>query len=140
MTRSQDGSAKSSLALVKAERHLRDFCMTYPETIEEFPWGHRAMKVRGKGFVFLALDGEVFSVSVKLPGSNMAALMFPFTSPTGYGLGRSGWVTARFEKGDEVPLEILESWIDESFRAIAPKRIVKQLGDEPEPARPAPKK
>jgi len=99
------------------------------------------MKVRGKVFVFLSLDGDLLRMSCKLPDSNMAALMFPFTAPTGYGLGRSGWVTATFEKGDDVPLEILESWIDESYRAIAPRTVVRQLdGATTKSGRPAPKK
>jgi predicted DNA-binding protein (MmcQ/YjbR family) len=54
--------------------------------------------------------------------------MFAFASPTGYGLGKSGWITARFGKKDKVPLGLLEAWIDESYRAIAPKAVVKSLG------------
>ena len=51
----------------------------------------------------------------------------PFAEPTGYGLGKSGWVTARFTKVSDVPMELLEKWIDESYRAIAPKKLVKSL-------------
>jgi predicted DNA-binding protein (MmcQ/YjbR family) len=65
---------------------------------------------------------------VKLPHSSGAALLFAFASPTGYGLGKSGWITARFGKKDKVPLGLLEAWIDESYRAIAPKAVVKSLG------------
>jgi predicted DNA-binding protein (MmcQ/YjbR family) len=38
-------------------------------------------------------------------------------------LGKSGWVSARLAKGDEVPLPLLREWIDESYEAIAPKRL-----------------
>ena len=41
-----------------------------------------------------------------------------------YGLGKAGWVTAEFAPKDKPPLDILEAWIDESFRAIAPKKVV----------------
>ena len=59
--------------------------------------------------------------------SHGAALMFAFASPTGYNLGKSGWVTASFGKKDKVPLGLLQAWIDESYRAIAPKALVKTL-------------
>jgi len=114
-------------ALEKAEAALRELALAYPETTEEFPWGHRAIKVKGKTFIFLALDDSGLSLSVKLPASGLAALMLPFASPTEYGLGKSGWVTARFAPEDEVPIEMLQEWLDESFRAIAPKKLVAKL-------------
>lgn len=39
-----------------------------PESIEQMPWGHSALKVRKKTFVFLNLEDEL-SLSVKLPVS-----------------------------------------------------------------------
>jgi hypothetical protein len=51
----------------------------------------------------------------------------PFASSTRYGLGKSGWVTAKFEPGDKVPVEMLLEWITESYRAIAPKRVLSKL-------------
>lgn len=106
---------------------LLAFALSYPESTQEMPWGHPVVKVRGKSFVFMSNEGEALSLSVKLPESNAAALMLPFASPTGYGLGKSGWVSARFEPGAPVPVDMLCEWIDESFRAVAPKRLVKQL-------------
>jgi predicted DNA-binding protein (MmcQ/YjbR family) len=99
----------------------------YPEAYEEMPWGHHAIKVNGKAFVFLAADQGEFSLSAKLPSSSGVALQLPFASPTEYGLGRSGWVTARFARGVRLPLGVLALWIDESYRALAPKRLVKAL-------------
>ncbi|MEA2489937.1 MAG: hypothetical protein QOH21_1729 [Acidobacteriota bacterium] len=115
--------------LESLELQLRDFAMTYPEAHEDHPWGHSAIKVKGKSFVFLGGDksaGEL-SLSLKLPSSRDVALDLPFAEPTGYGLGKSGWVTARFTKPAEVPLDLLKAWIDESYRAIAPKKLVKTL-------------
>ena len=111
----------------RAEQALRRFALDCPETYEEFPWGHRAIKVRKKVFVFLALGDEGLSMSAKLPASNHAALALPFAEPTGYGLGKSGWVTARFDLDEEPPLELLQEWIAESYRAIAPKKLGAQL-------------
>lgn len=106
---------------------LREAALGYPEAYEEFPWGHRAIKVKGKAFVFMAFENHELSLSVKLPVSSMGALIFPFAAPTGYGLGKSDWVTSRFGPGDPVPVGLLGAWIDESYRAIAPRRLVARL-------------
>jgi predicted DNA-binding protein (MmcQ/YjbR family) len=113
---------------------LRKLALAYPEAQEDMPWGHHAIKVKGKTFVFLAADPDSFSLSAKLPSSADVALRLPFASPTEYGLGRSGWVTARFPRTARIPMEILELWIDESYRAIAPRRLVAQMPAEGMPA------
>src|SRR2546423_241992 len=108
--------------LARAESALRQHALAFPESYEEFPWGHLAVKVKGKAFLFMSTgksDENHLSLSVKLPVSGQHALTLPFASPTEYGLGKSGWVTARFEAKDEVPTDMLKEWIDESFRAIA---------------------
>ncbi len=116
--------------LRRAESALRMHALSYPETHEDFPWGHRALKVKGKAFVFMASgkkNDNVFSLSVKLPLSAREAVTLPFASPTSYGLGKTGWVTARFAAGDDIPLDMLREWIDESFRAIAPSRVLANI-------------
>ena len=113
--------AKSSAR--QGEAALRKFALGYPEAYEEFPWGERCIKVRKKIFVFMGRDRESLRVTVKLPRSYGAALLAPFVKPTGYGLGKSGWVTATFAARERVPLDILRDWIDESYRAIAPKKL-----------------
>src|SRR5688572_19653006 len=102
---------------------LRRRGLSLPEAVEEFPWGHSALKVRGKTFVFLNQSHEELSLSVKLPVSRDFALIFDWAEPTGYGLGRSGWITARFKPEDELDLELLERWIVESYKAVAPKKL-----------------
>jgi predicted DNA-binding protein (MmcQ/YjbR family) len=106
---------------------LRDFALSLPEAYEEFPWGERVAKVKGKVFVFLGMSGDELGLSVKLPQSAVLALGLPFASPTGYGLGKAGWVTARFAKREKAPVDLLRSWIDESYRAVAPKKLVAAL-------------
>jgi predicted DNA-binding protein (MmcQ/YjbR family) len=102
---------------------LRALALGYPETHEDTPWGESAFKVKGKTFLFPHASATGLSASVKLPFSCGMALSLPFAAPTGYGLGKSGWVTARFSKGDEFPLDLLEAWLDESYRAVAPKKL-----------------
>lgn len=119
---------------------VRDLALAYPEAHEDFPWGHRALKVRGKAFVFASKDEAALSLSVKLPWSAEGALQLPNCEPTHYGLGRSGWVTATFGPREKAPEDALRSWIDESYRAVAPKRLVAGLGaaDATAPGKRAP--
>ena len=123
----------ASSAAAKYDRVLQQFALGFPEATEEAPWGHRALKVRSKTFVFLVADAEGLSLSVKLPHSASEALTAPFCEPTGYGLGPSGWVTARFGLQETPPIADLRAWIEESYRAIAPKRLVKVLDGAPPP-------
>ncbi|RKH59067.1 MmcQ/YjbR family DNA-binding protein [Corallococcus aberystwythensis] len=111
----------------KVEAVLREHAMSYPGAHEDFPWGHRAMKVNDKTFLFMTVDGEKLNLSAKLPDSKDAALTLPFTEPTEYGLGKSGWVTAHFDEASQVPVPVIKAWIDESYRAIAPRKLVDQL-------------
>ena len=114
--------------LKAAAAALRAFALAYPGAREEFPWGERVAKVGKKVFVFMGMaDGDELGLSVKLPASAEMALLLPFAEPTGYGLGKSGWVSARFGPKDDPPLPLLRAWIDESYRAIAPRTLVAKL-------------
>ena len=109
-------------------KELRAFGLAYPGTHTKSPWpGHLDLAVKDKTFAYLSIEGQPFSISCKLPQSASDALMLPFTTPTGYGLGKSGWVSATFPDGD-VPVAMLKEWIDESYRAQAPKKLVASLG------------
>ncbi len=119
--------------LTRVEKALRALALGYPETGEEFPWGERVIKVRGKVFLFMghghgeAQGPRVLSLSVKLPATGNMALLLPFVEPTGYGLGKSGWITAQFPSAAAAPVDLIADWIDESYRAVAPKSLVAQL-------------
>ena len=118
-------------ALEKIESRLRDYAMSFPEATEDHPWGHIAVKVKKKAFVFLGGDQDEseLSITVKLPSSRDMAADLPFAEPSGYGLGKSGWITARFAPDDHVPLETLRQWLLESYYAVAPKRVSDRLAD-----------
>lgn len=119
--------AKSKDPLAKPEAALAKIALAYPEVTEDHPWGERAFKVKGKVFLFLSRHDGGLNCTVKLPHSNAYALTQTFAKPTGYGLGKSGWVTNHFNPGDDVPVDLLEDWIAESFRAVAPKKMVAKL-------------
>ena len=78
---------------------------------------------------------------MKLPQSNGKALALKYTEPTHYGLGKSGWVTAVIPSKAPFPLELIRSWIDESYRAVGPRKLVATLpGETPVAAAKTPKK
>ena len=114
----------------RCESALRKYALGFPETWEDFPWGERVVKVGKKVFVFMGLPDGQLTLSVKLPESHTVALMLRFAEPTGYGLGNSGWVTARFAGNEKPPEDLLREWIEESYRAVAPKKLVATLSGE----------
>jgi predicted DNA-binding protein (MmcQ/YjbR family) len=119
------GKQKQSDAALE---ELYTFGLALPGAHTKAPWpGHRDLAVNDKTFAYMSLPGEPLSISCKLPHTADAALELPFTSPTEYGLGKSGWVSASVPEGELVPVELFKQWIDESYRAQAPKRLSKGL-------------
>ena len=102
---------------------LRAHGLAFPEAEEDHPWGHTALKVRGKTFVWLDETDGVFSLTVKLPVSRDFAELFDFAAPAGYGLGKSGWISCRFAPGEAPDLDLMKRWLAESYRAVAPKKL-----------------
>jgi len=129
--RGWQGTVMPKLTVKQAEKKLIDYGLTFPEAALEHPWGHDALKVKGK--MFATFGGEVgekgtFSMSVKLPVSSEMALTLDWVEPTGYGLGKSGWVTTRIKSGANFDIDTMRGWIAQSYRAVAPKLLVKRLG------------
>ena len=119
----------SSKATLKA---LKTFGLSLPGTTPKSPWpGHDDVAVNDKTFTYLSLrDGGGLALSVKLPVSGKEALKLPNAKPTGYGLGKSGWVSVSYAAGDDVPVATVKRWMLESYRAQAPKRLMKALEAE----------
>lgn len=121
-----------SRAAQEANAALRDHALSYPEAWEDFPWGGVVAKVRKKIFCSLASSpetSETVHFSCKLPDSGVDALDLAGAEPSHYGMGKHGWVTFQLDPYDMPDLEVLKGYIDESYRAIAPKTLVKQLPD-----------
>jgi predicted DNA-binding protein (MmcQ/YjbR family) len=55
------------------------------------------------------------------------ALMFPQCVPSPYGLGKHGWVSCTIEAGSGFDSGLLAGWVEESYRAVAPKRLAAAL-------------
>src|SRR5689334_25417668 len=117
-------------AIVMPREHAQAYALTFPGADAEHPWGQTVIKVKRK--VFLFVNGAIapqdgVSLSVKLPQSGANVLQFPLAEPMGYGMGKHGWVTLLIMRDDQLPLPLLEAWIDESYRAVAPKRLLNEL-------------
>ncbi len=111
---------------------MRAYALSLPEAWEDHPWGESVIKVGKKIFVFLGIeepdDKWEPGFRVKLPQSAGHALAVPGAEPAGYGLGKAGWVHVPFRT--ELPeTELLIEWIEESYRTVAPKKLVARLDE-----------
>ena len=109
---------------------LRAWGLSLPGAHGRSPWpDHDDLAVKDKTFAYLPPNGKTFTLSVKLPYTGYEALRLPFAQPTGYGLGKSGWVSFTPSEDDIPDIEQLKSWVEESYRAQAPRKLVKELDE-----------
>jgi predicted DNA-binding protein (MmcQ/YjbR family) len=112
-------------------RRILEFALKFPGAWLDHPWEEDVVKVGKKIFVFLGTeDYQPLGMTVKLDESHEQALIVPGAEPTGYGLGRSGWVTLPF-RDTTPPLEVLKDWVEESYLRVAPKQLVGELDERP---------
>ncbi|MCB5906019.1 MmcQ/YjbR family DNA-binding protein [Streptomyces pinistramenti] len=115
----------------EVRERIRGYALRLPGASEEFPWGESVVKVNDKVFVFLRAedDGGPLRVTLKLkdPEAHAHALSAPGAEPAGYGLGKAGWVTVPLAERGAPPAELLCDWVEESYRVIAPKRLIAEL-------------
>ncbi|WP_280864966.1 MmcQ/YjbR family DNA-binding protein [Streptomyces sp. SAI-127] len=116
---------------LKTWEKVREFALGLPGAAEEFPWGETVAKVNKKVFVFLGVsDGSYpMGVTVKLKDAeaHAHALTSPGAEPAGYGLGKAGWVRVPLAEKGSPAADLLCDWVEESYRAIAPKRLTTEL-------------
>lgn len=123
----------------RAWDHLRAFALALPRAVEDSPWGELVIKVDhpprrmanglvyGPMFLWLGRR-EAPAVSVKLTASYDQAVTMGRAKPmTMSGLGQWGWLTVPLAGVD---LNLLRDWIDESYRNVAPKKLVAELNQE----------
>ena len=93
--------------------------------------GEPTFRVNGKNFIFC--DPLVTGLSVKLPKEEAAAVIATdeTVEPTGYGLGRHGWISVTLgEQADDERWELVEEWVRTSYTLVAPKRLAKVVLEE----------
>jgi predicted DNA-binding protein (MmcQ/YjbR family) len=92
--------------------------------------GEPTFRVGGKCFIFS--NGAATSISVKLPVAEAAAVVATdaSASPTGYGLGRHGWVSVTLgSRPTAARWTEVEEWVRTSYTLIAPKRLARRVLD-----------
>jgi predicted DNA-binding protein (MmcQ/YjbR family) len=103
-------------------QRIRELALSFPETYEDWPWGHPVFKV-GDNKMFASMsDGDVpVSLTVKLtPEEREIALQLPYVSIARY-VGRYGWVTAVVN--DDESLQNALEWLRESYWLKAPPHL-----------------
>lgn len=109
-----------------------------PGAYEDRPWGSVHCKVAGKIFVGWGRgDDGTMSVGFKTDKTLQSMLVAsdPRFKIAAY-VGKHGWVDMHI--GKKPNWDEVEQFIVESYRMIAPKKLVKQLdGSAGEPAKPA---
>ena len=104
---------------------LRVRALTFPGVWEDHPWGDTCVKVNKKIFVFLGRPGpDAPLMTVKLTVAHDHALSIAGAAPAGYGLGKAGWITVPIAA---VETDLLVDWVEESYRNVAPKKLVAEL-------------
>ena len=107
---------------------LRSFALRYPEAQEGIACEgtaieKRTIKVRNKAFLFLGKTDAMLKLQESLPeATNLAA-----NEPSRYKVGAHGWVTVTCGNDKSALLDLLERWIDESYRLLAPKQLAALL-------------
>ena len=110
---------------------IEQFALSLPETWADTPWGDHVVKVGKKIFVFLGHDdSERPGITVKLPESHDHALSYEGSLLPGYGLGKHGWVTVYVDGVPREEHDVLLDFVEESYRAVATKTLVKRLDAE----------
>jgi predicted DNA-binding protein (MmcQ/YjbR family) len=123
---------------------LKEFALGLPGAYEDTPWGESVARVKKGVFAYFGRSDEQkqrasekkrehigepgsYSISVKLPHSGRKAIASGIGRPSDYGLGAKGWVRLTFPPSASLPVDDLGRWIEESYRAVAPPILVKQL-------------
>ena len=108
---------------------LRRICLALPEAHEKEAWGDPTWRVRDRIFAMQKgnFEGGRPSVWVKAPGGDQAALVGSdpdrfFVPPY---VGHKGWVGVHLD--GRMDWDELAELVEESYRLIAPKRLVVQL-------------
>lgn len=105
---------------------LRERALALPEVSEGASCVNRAFKARKKNFLFLGEKPGEIRVMVKL-GPGLAAAEQRAADDARISVGKHGWLTLRFAPGAPLPMELLGDWLEESYRLVAPKTLVRQL-------------
>ena len=112
---------------------LEEICLRLPEAqrVDIEAWdGEPTFRVNGKNFVFAGMAGESLSVKLTKDEAEAVVATDPDASPTGYGLGKHGWVSITLpKKPTAARWREVEEWVRTSYTLVAPKRLARLVDD-----------
>ena len=118
----------------RAEQDLTAYGLTFPEATAGKGWATlRALDVRTKTFALFGAKGEALdalTIIMKLPISAPMAEDLPFVRPAKGWYKQHDWVTAHFGPDDDIfaEMQTLKGWLKQSYIAVAPKKLSRELG------------
>jgi len=112
-----DRIAEMALRLPEAER------------VDIEAWGGEpTFRVRGKNFVFANPDGSIITVKLGKNEAEAVVATVEDAEPTGYGLGRHGWISVQLPKRlSRERWEEIEEWVLTSYTLVAPKSMAHRV-------------
>jgi predicted DNA-binding protein (MmcQ/YjbR family) len=106
---------------------LRRICLDLPEATEQETWESATFRVRGKIFAMTSGDETRSEVWCKA-GIGVQAILIAADSRRFFSppyVGPKGWIGIRFDR--ETDWEEVSDLIEESYRLVAPKRLIALL-------------
>lgn len=105
---------------------LRKLASTWPETQELETWGHPTFRVGEKIFASYGEAEDGPRIGVKATKPDQAVLIEDPRIEVAKYVGRHGWVSLH---ADRLQWGFIAELVEQSYRLIAPKRLVRQLDD-----------
>lgn len=98
---------------------IRHKASRYPGVVEGTACTQSSFKIGKKAFLYIGMQGGRYKAMFKLQRSIPEVTKLAETDPACYGVGKFGWVTARFSADNPIPKTLWEKWLDESYEQIA---------------------
>jgi predicted DNA-binding protein (MmcQ/YjbR family) len=111
---------------------LREVCMAYPEAVEKPFGGHDApcFRIRDKMFAMVSTGADGSNLDVWMKAEPGAQDVLVRGDPVRFFIppyvGSKGWIGVRLDTAD-TPWGIIADLVNDSYRMIAPKRLLKLL-------------
>ena len=106
---------------------LRDWCLSMPGAVEEFPFapGVSVFKIAGKMFALTRLDAAPLAVSVKCEPVLAESLRNSYDSiVAGYHLNKRHWLTITL--GGDAGDDMVRDLVQDSYDLVKPRRLVER--------------
>jgi len=117
----------------RVEAELTAHGLSFRETTADPGWQTtRALYVRKKMFAVFGEKGQsldALTIIMKLPISAEMAEHLPFVRPARGWYKQHNWITAHFGPEDDIlsEMQTLKGWLKQSYIAVAPKTLGRQL-------------